>query len=268
MRLPGDLLSAAHLCLCEPDPARKVALTQEVARARRQGVLPLVRSVPCVPVHSPGRPVLPHLVAPRCLPRRSPHTRAGRTALIHALCHIEFNAINLAWDALYRFRDMPQAYYDDWLGVADEEAHHFSLLRAHLQGMGSDYGTLDAHDGLWAAVLETAHDVLIRMALVPRVLEARGLDVTPGIMEKLRHAGDVRAVEILRIIQRDEIGHVAIGSHWFRFLCLQRGLDPELYFRQLLASHFGARVRGPFDRAARRAAGFSEQELDYLETRG
>ncbi len=268
MTLPADLLSAAHLCLSETDPTRKVALTRQAAQARRAGALPLVREVASVPVMIPGRPARPRLVPPRDLPRRSPQSPAGRAALIHALCHIEFNAINLAWDAVHRFRDMPEVFYDDWLRVADEEAYHFSLLREHLHTLDCDYGDLDAHDGLWEAALETAHDVLVRMALVPRVLEARGLDVTPGIMDKLRGAGDTRAVEILTIIQRDEVGHVAIGSHWYRYLCAQRDIEPESHFRDLLAAHHGERVRGPFDRGARRAAGFSEQELDYLEAMG
>ena len=168
-----------------------------------------------------SRPSRPQLVSPKELTRRGLGTKEGHAALIHSLCHIEFNAINLALDAVYRFRGMPESYYGDWWKVAKEEAYHFDLLRKHLSSLGYTYGDFVAHNGLWQAALDTAHDPLVRMALVPRVLEARGLDVTPGIMKRLQEMGDQRAVEILKIIHRDEIGHVAIGSRWFKFLCQQ-----------------------------------------------
>jgi len=208
------------------------------------------------------------LVAPRELHRRSLHTSEGHAALIHSIAHIEFNAINLAWDAVYRFRDMPRKFYDDWVQVADEEAYHFQLVRDHLNTLGYEYGDFDAHNGLWEMAVTTAHDPLIRMALVPRVLEAHGLDVTPGIMKKLRDYGDHGAVAILEIIFRDEIGHVEIGSRWFRYLCDQRNMEPDSTFQGLLEEYMqrGSRPgKGSLHRNARLAAGFSEQELKYLE---
>ncbi len=177
----------------------------------------------------------------------------------------EFRAINLAWDAVYRFRGLPSAFYADWIKVADEEAHHFSLLRNYLKTQNYDYGDFDAHDGLWKMALETAHDPLVRMALVPRVLEARGLDVIPAITQRFRENGDQAAVDILAVIQSDEVGHVDIGSRWFHYLCKQRGLDSEIVFRELVEKYMKNHVKGSIDREARRQAGFSEQELDYLD---
>ncbi len=185
--------------------------------------------------------------------------------LIRAIAHIEFNAINLALDAVYRFRDMPAEFYRDWLKVAAEEAYHFSLLTTRLSALGYAYGDFSAHDGSWEMAQETAHDVLVRMALVPRVLEARGLDATPKIIARLQAIGDKDTSEILQIILRDEIGHVAIGTHWFHYLCQQRDLEPRATFRQLLALHLRGQVRGPLHRAARLQAGFAEEEMDELE---
>ncbi len=213
----------------------------------------------------PGRPALPTLVSPLKVTRFPMTTAKGRAALIHALAHIEFNAINLALDAIDRFRDLPAAYYRDWSRVAREEAYHFDLLRTHLRTLGFDYGDFEAHDGLWEMARATAHDALVRMALVPRVLEARGLDATPALMEKLRSTGDRRAMEILQIIERDEIGHVAIGTRWFHWLCAERGLDPDDTFIQLVRDFGAPRVKPPFARAARLAAGFSVNELARLE---
>jgi uncharacterized ferritin-like protein (DUF455 family) len=192
------------------------------------------------------------------VPRRKLTTPAGRAALVHAIAHIEFNAINLALDAVYRFRGLPSAFYDDWLQVAAEEAEHFLMLRRRLATLGHAYGDFDAHNGLWEMAVRTAHDPLLRMALVPRVLEARGLDVTPGMMERLRAAGDPETVEILAVILREEIGHVAIGTRWFRHLCDQRGLDPDRTFGELITEYMPGRIRPPFHEAARREAGFTE----------
>lgn len=260
------LYSMALDCLAEPEPERKVALSQSTWRALRTGELVIHPALHGVSLDVPGRPVQPQLVAPRELPRRRLHSVAGRAALLHALAHIEFNAINLAWDAVCRFAAMPESYYSDWASVAAEEAYHFSLLRDRLQTLGYTYGDLPAHNGLWEMALQTRHDVLLRMALVPRVLEARGLDVTPGMMERLREAGDADSVAILEIILRDEIGHVAIGSRWFEYVCAQRNLVPAATFRALLSEHLPGRVKGPFHRAARQQAGFSAEELDDLET--
>jgi uncharacterized ferritin-like protein (DUF455 family) len=216
------------------------------------------------PIDQPGQPDQPKLIPPQQVPRRRADTLVGRAALIHALAHIEFNAINLALDAAYRFGGMPPAYYADWLRVADEEALHFDWLNAHLASLGHTYGDFPAHNGLWEMALKTAHDPLVRMALVPRVLEARGLDATPLIVNKLKAAQDLRMVEILGVIERDEIGHVAIGSHWFGYLCRARGLEPEATFRHLLVDYDAPPLKPPFNLEARRKAGFTQPELDWL----
>ncbi|WP_416048090.1 ferritin-like domain-containing protein [Cupriavidus basilensis] len=214
----------------------------------------------------PGRPPLPELVAPqRVERRRSIHTPAGRAALIHALAHIEFNAINLALDAIWRFDAMPVAFYLDWLRVADEEALHFSLLAQHLATLDARYGDFPAHNSLWEMADKTAGDVLARMALVPRTLEARGLDASPPVRAKLAAAGDREAAAIIDIILRDEVGHVAIGNRWYRWLCACRGLDPVATYAELAARYQAPRLRPPFNLAARRAAGFDEDELAWLE---
>jgi uncharacterized ferritin-like protein (DUF455 family) len=260
-----SLFQEAYRCLMAPDPDEKLALTEALARDWREGRLSLEECARPETVAEPGRPERPWLVAPRNLAPRRLGSREGLVALIHSLAHIEFNAVNLAWDAVYRFRGLPEDFYTDWVGVAEEEAYHFALLRSRLRELGRDYGDFDAHDGLWQAARDTAHDPLVRMALVPRVLEARGLDVTPGMMGRLRRAGDRATVAILEIIFRDEIGHVKIGSRWFRYLCQQRGLNPESMFRALLEQYMTGRIKGPFARAARRQAGFGEDELALLE---
>ena len=217
-----------------------------------------------VKIKIPGRPLKPDLVHPNEMKQRKLGSELGRATLIHAILHIEFNAINLALDAVYRFRDMPEQYYSDWLLVASEEAYHFSLLEKRLNDMGYAYGDMPAHNGLWEMVLKTDHDVLIRMALVPRVLEARGLDVTPGMIDKLAKVGDHQTVEILEIILRDEIGHVAIGSHWFKYCCELKNLEPEKTFRDLLIEYMGRGPNGPLHTEARLQAGFSQDEIDAL----
>ena len=186
--------------------------------------------------------------------------------MLHSFAHIEFNAINLALDAVYRFRQMPEDFIDDWLQVAHEEARHFRLLDNYLNDLGSSYGEFDAHNGLWDMVCKTRHDVLHRMALVPRVMEARGLDVTPGLMERFSQNGDTRAVDILSIIYEEEIGHVRIGNKWYLYCCQQRNLEARATFRKLIEEYFGGQLRGPFNHAARLQAGFEEDELVALES--
>lgn len=216
------------------------------------------------PPHLPGRPEAPRLVSPKLVPTRTPFTPQGRAALLHAIAHIEFNAINLALDAAFRFAGMPTAFYTDWPRVAAEEATHFQLLHAHLQTLGHRYGDFDAHDGLWTMAQRTADDITARMALVPRTLEARGLDATPPLQAKFAKAGDTRAVEILETILRDEVGHVAIGNRWYAWLCAREGLDPVSHYAVLTARHEAPRLRPPFNLGARRAAGFSDEELAFL----
>ncbi|MCK6425852.1 MAG: ferritin-like domain-containing protein [Burkholderiaceae bacterium] len=215
----------------------------------------------------PGRPARPRLVPPGTVPQRSPFTRTGRAALLHAIAHIEFNAINLALDAVWRFPDLPPAYYLDWLRVADEEATHHALVADHLATLGHAYGDFDAHDGLWTMAVKTREDFLARMALVPRTLEARGLDVTPGIQARLRQAGDLQAVAILDVILRDEVGHVAIGNHWYRWACERDGREPLAAYPQLAARYAAPKLKPPFNQEARRRAGFTAEELAWLEAR-
>lgn len=207
----------------------------------------------------PGRPERPLLLAPREMPkRRSGRTPEGRVALLHALAHIELNAIDLAYDILARFAgpDLPRGFYDDWVRVADEEAKHFLMLSGRLAEFGAAYGDLPAHDGLWQAAETTAHDLLARLAVVPLVLEARGLDVTPAMIERLDGFGDRESADVLRVIYRDEIGHVAIGKRWFDWLCADRELEPRKTWRDLVRRHFKGAIKPPFNDDARAAAGF------------
>ena len=257
--------NAALAALCEADPARKAA----AARALYAGVLD--GNVPCSanlqldePPELPGRPARPKLVEPRQLGRRSMQSAQGRAVLLHALAHIEFNAINLALDAVWRFAGMPAAFYADWLKVAAEEAYHFSLLSARLADYGHAYGDFPAHDGLWDMCERTRGDVLARMALVPRTLEARGLDASPPIRARLQQAGDLASASILDVILRDEIGHVLIGNRWFRHLCDEGGLDPHATYTRLADQYHAPKLRGPFNFEARRDAGFDEAELAEL----
>nr|WP_295781377.1 ferritin-like domain-containing protein [Rhodoferax sp.] len=215
----------------------------------------------------PGRPHQPELVHPQQVPRRSPFTPEGHSALLHSIAHIEFNAINLALDAIWRFTDMPAAYYLDWLQVAQEEAKHFTMLRQHLLDEGHDYGDFVAHDGMWNICESTRHDVTTRMALVPRTMEARGLDATPIIQAKLRKVGTPRAlaaVEILAVILAEEVGHVAIGNHWYHWLCQRESLDPMTFYAQVALQHGAPRLKPPFNILARRMAGFSDAEIAAL----
>ncbi len=261
-----NLFQEAKACLALSDPQEKQQKTCELRQQWLHGELVREHAGPVPAIGDPGRPARPELVPPRALRSRKLTTEAGRAVLVHALAHIEFNAINLALDAIYRFREMPDAYYGDWLQVAEEEAYHFSLLRERLQSMGRDYGDFPAHNGLWEMACDTADDVMVRMALVPRVLEARGLDVTPAMIERLTEAGDTETVNILQIIFRDEIGHVEIGSRWFRYCCAERGLSSAATFKDLLERYMKGRIKGPFAEQARRQAGFDTDELLLLQT--
>jgi uncharacterized ferritin-like protein (DUF455 family) len=261
--MPDLRQQALHVLLLR-DPAHKAGAAK--ALLDQVNDLPIdSQAVLTPPPGLPGRPDQPALVEPGTVPTRSPFTDAGRAALIHALAHIEFNAINLALDAIWRYPGMPDAYYRDWLQVAAEEALHFELLRDHLRGLGFDYGSFDAHDGLWIMCEKTAHDLTARMALVPRTLEARGLDATPLIQAKLKRAGDAAAAAILDVILRDEIGHVAIGNRWYRVLCEQQGLEPIAHYNRLVEEYGAPKPRPPLNLAAREAAGFSADELAYLQ---
>lgn len=260
-----ELRQQALQALCSDDPAVKVALATALGAQAAQ--LPLAPKAPTPAQPLPGRPQRPLLVHPAKVPRRSPAKPEGLAALLHAIAHIEFNAINLALDAAWRFEGMPREFHLDWVRVAAEEAHHFSLLVAQLADLGFSYGDFSAHDGLWAMCAKTADDVVARMALVPRTLEARGLDATPQIQQKLRQVGTpetLRSVAILDVILRDEVGHVAIGNHWYREVCAERGFDPLAHYPLLVEQYCAPRLYPPFNEEARRRAGFTPDEMAWL----
>lgn len=270
---------AALQALCTAAPEAKCAHTHALWQRWRElglddaqawGSERALAPEPGLPL--PGRPERPLLVPPMQVAQRSPHTAEGFAALMHAIAHIEFNAINLALDAVWRFPGLPLDFYRQWLQVAHEEATHFGLMRELLASLGHAYGDFPAHDGLWEMCVKTQHDVTARMALVPRTLEARGLDATPLIQAKLRavrtrdlQAPVERAMDILDIILRDEIGHVAVGNRWYAWLCDQQGIDPVPHYRTLARRYAAPRLRPPFNLAARRSAGFSETELDAID---
>lgn len=265
MTVNSNLFTATHDCLMESNLDLKMTKLQALQQAWTQKPFDLTPLDEVIRIPDPGRPAQPLLVSPKDLPRRRLGSIEGQIALMHSIAHIEFNAMNLALDAVYRFQSMPYRYYQDWLGVAAEEAYHFQMIREHLFHLGAEYGDLPGHNGLWQTTYETDHDPLIRMALVPRVLEARGLDVTPPMMQKLRAIGDKRGVEILKILLRDEIGHVEVGTRWFRYLCDQRGLNPFEKFQAIITDYYHGDLRGPFNVEARKQAGFCQQELDWLQ---
>lgn len=266
-----DLLADCEAVLLCADPVAKAkravalhASWQALPEAERRDSHEAPSASLVRPLPEPGRPERPLLVEPHALARRAPGSLAGRVALLHSLAHIEFNAINLALDALYRFRGMPLRYVDDWLRVASDEGEHFLLLHERLHTLDSHYGALPAHDGLWDMARRTEHDVLVRMALVPRILEARGLDVAPPMIARLVSAGDTQSAAILERIYTDEITHVEVGNRWFRHVCQQRGLDGCAVFRDLLRGPNSAYLRGPYNREARLQAGFDEAELALI----
>ncbi len=266
----ADVRLQALALLTERDASRKAEGTRTLRRAWNEGRLRLLAEdmINARTDEIPGRPAKPLLVPPREVKQRSMTSTEGRAALIHALAHIEFNAINLALDAVWRYPEMPKEFYADWLKVADEEALHFMLLSAHLESLGFAYGDFNAHNSLWEMAEKTADDLLARMALVPRTLEARGLDATPGVRNKLAQVGDSKAAEILDIILRDEIGHVEIGNRWYRWLCEREDRDIIATYRDLSRQYKAPTLKGPFNLEARRAAGFTEQELTALHSGG
>ncbi|WP_294764746.1 ferritin-like domain-containing protein [uncultured Rhodoferax sp.] len=263
MELRHLALHAFEIC----DPLAKAEAIQAMAAVLPS--LPVITEALLPWPEAPGRPTQPELVQPKEVPRRSPFTLEGHAALVHSIAHIEFNAINLALDAVWRFPNMPERYYRDWMQVALEESQHFTMLEAHLRRCGYRYGTFPAHDGLWTMCENTRHDVVARMALVPRTLEARGLDATPVIQAKLRKVGTPQALEVCSILDtilREEVGHVTVGNHWFHWLCQRDGLDAPAFYAHAAVRHAAPRPKPPFNLEARRRAGFSESELQSLQT--
>lgn len=259
-----NLFNRALQCLLLDDVQQKITSTQQLQKLLLAGHLSFQPLDNITSLKTAGRPENPELVDAKEVPRRNFNSQKGRLTLVHAIAHIEFNAINLALDAVYRFQDMPQQYYLDWCRVAAEEALHFTLLSSYLESHGMSYGDLAAHNGLWEMAVKTDFDVLVRMALVPRVLEARGLDVTPTMIEKLKAIGDTELVEILEKIFIDEIGHVKIGTYWFNTICEQRQLDSQKTFLQLIEQHMQGAKFGPFEKEARLKAGFTAEEMQSL----
>ena len=262
----SELRQSALEILLITDPKTKVERLNQLFDDQRDGRLSLISSA-CLSAKGlqlPGRPERPELVPPLTVPKRAMHTVVGRHSLLHSLAHIEFNAMNLALDAIWRFADMPAQYYVDWLKVAKEEAYHFSLIEEHLQLLGLAYGDFPAHNSLWEMVERTSDAVIARMALVPRTMEARGLDAVPAIRDRFKQVKDDRVVEILEIILRDEVGHVLIGNQWFNFLCTKENLSPIKAYQDLAKQYCAPVLRGPFNLEARKLAGFTVEELSLL----
>lgn len=267
MKKDSNLFDQALHCLLISDPLKKVEAAYELQNHWLDGRLSHSPHLKVLSLATPGRPDNPQLVDPKDVPRRNFASLTGRLSLVHAIAHIEFNAINLALDAVYRFQGMPEQYYTDWCQVAAEEALHFTMLSDYLESHGMSYGDLTAHNGLWEMAVKTDFDVLVRMALVPRVLEARGLDVTPGMIKKLQSTGDSELITILQKIFDDEIGHVKIGSYWYKSLCTEKQLEPEETFIILIEKYMKGAKFGPFETEARVEAGFSLDELQSLLNR-
>ncbi len=255
---------AMHQALLEEDPGQKCRQVLALWEAFQQGQLMEEPAAPPEPLPHPGRPARPVLVHPRDLPKRSLQSVLGQAAMLHAIAHIEFNAINLALDAAWRFREVPRDFLRDWLEVAADEARHFGLLQERLRALGYEYGDFPAHNGLWEMAVKTSHSLLARMGMVPRVLEARGLDVTPGIRERFAAIGDHASCAVLDVILREEVEHVAKGNRWFAWACEQTGKPLEATFRELLETYYPRGLSGPFNCEARLHAGFAEGELRRL----
>jgi uncharacterized ferritin-like protein (DUF455 family) len=268
MPLPMNFYDLAETCLYTPAIDAKLAATDRAADILAGPGFVFDPAAPPRPATEAQFPERPAWVEPRELPRRGLHTEAGRVAFLHAIAHIEFTAIQLAFDMAYRFREFPDEFRLDWLKVAIEEASHFRALEGRLKDFGARYGDCPVHGGLWELAEDTAHDALHRLALVPRFMEARGLDVTPAMIGKLKTLGDSASADILGLILREEIGHVALGTRWFRQACERRGLDAEEEYFALVNRYIRGAVRGPFNKEARRAAGFSEGELARLDRLG
>ncbi len=255
----NSLRGAATYAILSTDLDEKTELAQEAARrwhARRLSLRsPLDPDLP----ERPGRPAKPELVPPKATEKRSLHTLPGRIAMLHALAHIELNAVDLALDIVARFatEPVPHSFFDGWMQVAFEESKHFRMVRERLKALGADYGDMPAHDGLWQAAHSTRNDLTARLAVVPLILEARGLDVTPSLQEKMRETGDIESADVLKVIYDDEKGHVAIGAKWFRFLCARERRDPAATFKALVRANFRGALKAPFNDVARAEAGLT-----------
>ncbi len=262
-----NIFSIAEYCLHHDDIERKIEITHHAWKLLESEQLSFESLDSVLSINIVKFPDKPELLKPRDMPRRRINSLSGKAAFFHALAHIEFVAIYLAWDIIYRFRGLPNKFYQDWLRVADEEAQHFTLINRYLLKMGMDYGDLPAHSGLWEHAEDTQSDILARLAIVPRCMEARGLDVTPQMIEKFKIKGDNESVLLLSRILKDELGHVKIGSYWFKTFCKQRGFNYEDKFKELITKFYSGKPKGPFNRELRIIAGFSNAEINWLEER-
>ncbi len=259
-----NIFTIAAYCLHQNDITKKIKATHHARALSIAGQLSYQSTEPVESIGKTMFPEQPLLLPPRDMPKRKLKSQAGKAAFFHALAHIEFVAIYLAWDMLYRFRDLPDKFYQDCLKVADEEAQHFQLIRTHLLDFGVNYGDLPAHRGLWDHAEDTAEDILARLAIVPRCMEARGLDVTPQMIHKFEQQQDTKSVQLLSRILNDEIGHVEIGSYWFKVLCKEKGLDYQVHYKKMIKQYYIGKPKGPFNRELRIIAGFSNAEIDWL----
>jgi uncharacterized ferritin-like protein (DUF455 family) len=264
--MPSTLSEAAHDVLNEPDPWRKISLTRHYTAAWQAGD---ITNIGCTqPPDHPARPSKPVLKDPTDMPRRRAKGRAGQMALVHAIAHIELNAIDLAWDIIARFthEDLPTQYYDDWVEVAFDEAEHFNLLVNRMSDFGGVYGDLPAHNGLWEAAAKTEDDLLARLAIIPMTLEARGLDTTPGVVNRLRQAGDQQSADIFERIAREEVPHVKAGVHWFEKVCQSRNIDPVETYHDMIKTRFQGTLKAPFNEDARSQAGMNKEYYQRYDT--
>ncbi|MCK5831983.1 MAG: ferritin-like domain-containing protein [Methylococcales bacterium] len=262
-----NIFTIAESCLYQSDVSQKVDAAHRAQKLFENGQLSFESSSPIFSISETKFPDKPQLLKPRDMPRRRLNSPTGKSAFFHALAHIEFIAISLAWDILYRFRGLPEKFYQDWLQVADEESQHFTLIRQHLLKMGVDYGDLPAHHGLWEHSEDTEGDVLARLAIVPRCMEARGLDITPKMIVNFKERGDEESVKLLTRILDDEVGHVKIGSYWFKTLCEKNGFNHEEKYKELIIKYYKGKPKGPFNRELRIIAGFTTAEINWLEER-
>ncbi|MBY0345757.1 MAG: ferritin-like domain-containing protein [Neisseriaceae bacterium] len=267
MQTNSSLFQQVETALLMTNPSQKTQAVHTLYAQWQQHLLQKkTEDCPSYPLEKAGLPHRLQFNDAGKMPKRRMSMPEGRAIMLHAIAHIEFNAINLALDAVWRFREMPDAFISDWLRVAAEEANHFDMLAQRLANLGYEYGDFPAHASLWEMAVRTDFDVLVRMALVPRVMEARGLDVTPAIIEKFRHVQDFETVAVLQVIYNEEVGHVAIGNFWFKTLCQQRGFESEPTFIQLVRTHGQKILKLPFNQLARTQAGFSDFELSMLNS--
>ena len=262
-----NIFTIAEFCLHHTDVPKKIEVTHRAKKLFDNHQLCFASTDAVQSITNIQFPNKPELLKPRDMPRRRLNSPQGKAAFFHALAHIEFIAVYLAWDIIYRFRGLEEKFYQDWLKIADEEAQHFTLIRTYLLEMGFDYGDLPAHQGLWEHAEDTAEDILARLAIIPRCMEARGLDVTPVMIEKFSSQGDQKSVKLLTRILEDEIGHVQLGSYWFKKFCQLSALNHEEKYKELIIKFYNGKPKGPFNKELRIIAGFSNAEINWLEER-